>query len=317
MSRDPYYASGRGGGERWDTERFDRERARFDEPDRYRPPPPSRYDDEPPIPRYEKRTTYYDEEPRYAREHTIEKEHSRQYYSPSPPRRQPARPSFLRRQSSLDTFDRRPLARFSERERDEYAPPGQMMRFERERERDEYGPPARYREREREELREVRPPPLTNIPIPLPRTRGLPPPRRYAERDYEEIRVAEPDFYGDEEFRGFPERVREREIVRRRRRTRSRSRSRESRTSRGTRSVAQSVRSESSDSGSESVVESVRSEFPKRGKTRMPKRLVSLKAIRDLNYPYEEEVCFPFHFPISSLFSTFPLPISLYIFRIF
>lgn len=269
------------GGERWDSERFELERdrnrfgtesrERFEERDsrfdrgggRIRERSvdevinrrgPRGFEDD----RYE-RKVYYDDEPRYERPTgrergqsiTIEKE--REYYSPSPPRRQPARPTFLRRQSSLDTFDRRPLARFSERE--------------------EYGPPARYREN-------VRPPPLT--PIPLPRTRALPPPRRYEERDYEEIRVAEPDFYGDDEYRGFPERVREREIIRRRRRSHSRE-------SRGTSRVSQSVRSESSSSSGSSVSE-VRNEFPKKGKTRMPARLVSKKAIIDLGYPFEEEV---------------------------
>lgn len=202
---------------------------------------------------------------------TIEKEREREYYqSPSPPRRAPAaRPAFLRRQSSLDTFDRKPLTRFVERE--------------------EYGPPARYRERDeyREELYrdDARPPPFT--PIPLPRTKALPPPRRYAERDfreYEEIKVAEPDFYGDEDYRGFPERVREREIIRRRRRSRSKE-------SRASHSVRGSVRSDSVSSSSASETETVRSEFPKRGKTRMPARLVSKRAIIDLGYPFEEEVC--------------------------
>lgn len=34
----------------------------------------------------------------------------------------------------------------------------------------------------------------------------------------------------------------------------------------------------------------MRSEFPKKGKTRMPARLVSKKAIIDLDYPFVEEV---------------------------
>ena len=175
----------------------------------------------------------------------------------------------MRRQSSLDTFDRKPLTRFVERE--------------------EYGPPARYREREEyhEELYrdDVRPPVLT--PIPLPRTRALPPPRRYAERDfreYEEIKVAEPDYYGDDDYRGVPERVREREIIRRRRRSRSKE-------SKRSHSVRGSVRSGSVSSSSSSEAETVRSEFPKKGKTRMPARLVSKRAIIDLGYPFEEEVC--------------------------
>jgi hypothetical protein len=225
--------------------------------------------------RYERRERDYYDEPRYERERppwererergpsiTIEKEREREYYSPSPPRRAPAaaRPGFLRRQSSLDTFDRKnTLARFGERE--------------------EYGPPARYN---REEMR---PPPLT--PIPLPKIRALPPPRRFEEREYyDEIKVAEPDFYGDEDYRGYPERVREREIIRRRRRSRSRSRSRESRAAKSHRgSVRGSSRSSSSGS-----FETVKTEFPKRGKTRMPGRLVDKRAIIDLGYPFEEEV---------------------------
>jgi hypothetical protein len=294
-SRDPYYSGGRGrGGERWDTERFaiERDRNRFETRDRFeerdsrflRSPETGRarersvdeiYERRGPRgfeeDRYEKRE-YYDE-PRMERERpfgrdrgasiAIEREREREYYkSPSPPRRAPARPSFLRRQSSLDTFDRKPLARF---------------------EREEYGPPARIRERDeyREELyrEDVRPPAFT--PIPLPRTKALPPPRRFADqeyREYEDIRVAEPDFYGDEDYRGFPERVREREIIRRRRRSKDRS------------TKAGSVRSESVASSSSSEAETVRSEFPKRGKTRMPARLVSKKAIIDLGYPFEEEV---------------------------
>jgi len=294
MSRD-YGYGGRGGGrggERWDTERFEveRERARFSAEPRdrfedrfnagrprersaeeiYERRGPRGFEEE----RYERRD-YYDEEPRFERERsigrergqniTIEKE--REYYSPSPPRRAPARPAFLRRQSSLDTFDRKPMH-------------GAITRFERE----EYGPPARYRE-------EARLPPLT--PIPLPRRRDPPPPRRYAESDYyEEIRVAEPDFYGDDEYRGFPERVREREIIRRKRRSRSRSRSRKTESR-----ASHSVRSSSSSSGtserSGTTTRTAKSEFPKKGKTRMPARLVSKKAIHDLGYPYEEEVCIP------------------------
>jgi hypothetical protein len=194
---------------------------------------------------------------------TIEKERERErdFYEPEPPKRS-SRPAFLRRQSSLDTFDRKPLTRFVERE--------------------EYGPPARYRQPE------VRPPPLATLtPIPLPRSRGLPPPRRYAERDreyYDEIEIAEPDFYGDDRYRGYPERVREREIIRKKRRSRSRE-------SRASHSVRSSVRSSSisSSSSSDTTAISVRSEFPKKGKTRMPARLVSTKAIIDLGYPFEVE----------------------------
>ncbi len=313
MSRDPYRSSGSDlpyggrGGQRWDSERFaqERDRARFSgapspaygERDRFeeresnflRAPGggrarersvdeiyerrgPRGYEED----RYESRQ-YYDEGPRHAPERpfgrdrgpsvTIEKEREREFFEREPdplPRRGGNRPAFLRRQSSLDTFDRKPLTRFVERDV-----------------REEYGPPARYRE----DLRAPPPPPLT--PIPLPRTRALPPPRRHYEREYEDIEIAEPDYYGDDSFRGYPERVREREIIRRKRRSRSKE-------SRASHSVRGSVRSSStSSSSSEETTISVRSEFPKKGKTRMPARLVHKRAIIDLGYPFEEEVCSP------------------------
>jgi hypothetical protein len=278
MSREGYGYEGRGRGERWDTERFEIERdrdrhgtetrERFEEREiRFAPgsghggPRPRErsidevYERERIGPRggfeedrYERRE-YYDDEPRYVRERPSERERVQNvtiqeremYHTPPRPGPPPPRPEFLRRQSSLDTFDRRPLARFVERE--------------------EYGPPMSvYSEG-------PRPQPLT--PVSLPR-RG-PPPRRYEEREYEDITIAEPDFYGDEEFRGYPERVREREIIRRRRRS-------------GSRGSATSSRSGSVFS------EVVKSEFPKRGKTRMPGRLVSKKAIADLGYQFEQEV---------------------------
>jgi hypothetical protein len=119
---------------------------------------------------------------------TFEKEKEREYYrSPSPPAppRKVTRPGMLRRQSSLDTYDRKPLPRYYERE--------------------EYGP--------------------------------------------------------------LPGRVREREIIRRRRRSRS-----------------------SSSRSSDSTVAT--REFPKKGKTRMPAKLVNKRAIIDLGYSYEDEVSF-------------------------
>lgn len=311
MSRDPYssYAGrggGGGGGSRWDSERFaqERDRARFESryaererfeerdvglrspgdrlrehsvDDIYERRGPRGFEEE----RYESRQYHDDGGRRYAPERervlgrnrgasvVIEKERERDLFDRDPdpmPRRGGNRPAFLRRQSSLDTFDRKPLTRFVEREH-----------------REEYGPPARYMD----DVRSPPPPPMTAIP--LPRTRGLPPPRRYHEREYDDIEVAEPDYYGDESFRGYPERVREREIIRRRRR----SKSRDSRgTSRASHSVKGSVRSSSSASSSDSeeTTISVRSEFPKKGKTRMPARLVHKRAIIDLGYPYEEEV---------------------------
>jgi hypothetical protein len=237
-------------------ERFEERDTRYSSPPRHAPRPRERsvdvyeqrerigprggYEED----RYERRE-YYDDEPRRVRERPSDRERAQNvvieerdtYYSPPRAGPPPPRPEFLRRRSSLDSFDRRPLARFVEKET--------------------YGPPATsYSD-------EPRPPPLTPI-------RRGPPPRRYEEREYDDIAVAEPDFYGDDEFRGYPERIREREIIRRRRRSGSRG---------------------SVSSRSESLVsETVKSEFPKKGKTRMPGRLVSKKAILDLGYTFEEDV---------------------------
>ncbi|KAK0708534.1 hypothetical protein B0H67DRAFT_648586 [Lasiosphaeris hirsuta] len=176
----------------------------------------------------------------------IERERARRR-SPSPPRR----PGHLvRRPSSLDTFDRKPT------------------RLER-----EYSPPASRRG-------DYHAPPY--VPIPLPRSRGLPPPRVYDEEVTEEIRV-------DEEFLSYPgERIREKETIRTRRR---RSRSRDSRRSRATshrrRSSSRSSSSSSSISGGTAITS--RSEYPKKGKTRIPARLVSKRALIELGYPFIEE----------------------------
>lgn len=185
----------------------------------------------------------------------IEKERFR---SPSPARRPGAR--LIRRQSSLDTFDRKPARRYWERA-----------------EREEYGPPARRDD--------YRPPPYVDIP--LPRTKALPPPRVYAEREFqEEIQVSDPHRYGDDEFHAYPEeRVREREVVRTTRRTRSR----ESRAT-GRRGRSRSSSSSSSSSSSGGTALTTRSEYPKKGKTRIPARLVSKRALIDLGYPFVEEV---------------------------
>ncbi|KAA8650651.1 hypothetical protein EYZ11_002812 [Aspergillus tanneri] len=87
--------------------------------------------------------------------------------------------------------------------------------------------------------------------------------RRSREQDYyEEIRIAEPEYYGDEEYRGFRERDRF--------------------TDRPRRSSSQFPRR---------VVEEVKIEkpYPRKGKTRMPRRLVHTAAIREFGYPFEEE----------------------------
>lgn len=75
--------------------------------------------------------------------------------------------------------------------------------------------------------------------------------------DYEEIDIAEPEFYGDEEFRHWRERDMRRpfreEIV------------------------------------EEKIIEKERT-YPRKGKTKMPKRLVHALAVQQLGYPYIEEV---------------------------
>jgi hypothetical protein len=158
--------------------------------------------------------------------------------------KRPARPQYIRRQSSLDTFDRRPLPRY-----------GDVERYERE---------------------EWRPP--TNVPIPLPiRERRRSPPR-YREEDFEEVH------YRDVEREPRREEYREVEIKR------EKSRRRRSRSKAARSIAASSVRSSSSSSFEE--VEPVRSVVGRKGKTRMPKRLVKKQAIIELGYPYEEEVSF-------------------------
>lgn len=135
----------------------------------------------------------------------------------------PPRPRLLRRQSSLDTFDRIPTRKLDEYYSREYAPRAAPIRM----------PPRRRS------------------------------PRRRHEHDYyEEIRIAEPDAYGDDEFRGFFERER----LPRRRSPPSRFRER---------------------------FEEVKLEkpYPRKGKTRIPKRLVHTRAIFELGYPFLEDVC--------------------------
>lgn len=271
-----------GRADRWDRERFHWETGgtRFDERSRYdddddarsytrRASPPLRFredekrrsavDDD--FARRERR--YYEDGPRPARRAPSPRREEYERLvtmeagprSPSP--RRPQRPgTLLRRQSSLDTFDRRPRGFHDHVE--------------------EHGPPAR-----REDYR-----PAPYVPIPLPRTRALPPPRRYEHLD--EIRISDPDHYGDDAFHAYPERaVREREVVRTRRRERSHSRTRSHRSS----TVRSSSRSSSTSSGSSSrTATTVKSEYPKKGKTRIPAKLVSKRAIIELGYPFEEEV---------------------------
>ena len=247
-----------GAGERWNAERFNRERGgrqvierdRFEEHERFAPPraggreaaveqfhsPPPRVARGEP---FEERDRFFEEErfgpparrsggrqQRYYEEEDIDSFEDSPTRGPEPlgrrgyeAKRAPPRPGIIRRQSSLDTFDRKPLPRYPRE-----------------------------------------PPEVITMPAPGRRRRSPP---RY-ERDFEEIRIAEPDYYGDEEFRGYKER--EISTVRRRR-------------------------------GPEPEIEEKESfeveeeePFPRKGKTRMPGKLVNKRAIIELGYPFEEEV---------------------------
>lgn len=143
------------------------------------------------------------------------------------PRRAPPRPGIIRRQSSLDTFDRRPVPRYG----------------------------GRIRE----------PPETIVVPNSLKRRSS---PRRYMERDLEEPRARGLERFSDEEFRGY----REREIS--------------------------AVRRRRADSEAEVVEKEVfkieedepEKPYPRKGKTKMPTRLVNKRAIIQLGYPFEQEV---------------------------
>jgi hypothetical protein len=117
------------------------ERDRFYEEERFAPPSRRRSDflDEPTAAEIANRALAP-----YRRRPIVERE-------PSPPLRRPARPTFLRRQSSLDTFDRRPMPRYG----DEYRVPAEVP-----------------------------------IPLPI-RRQHSPPRRRYPEEDFEETRFKE------------------------------------------------------------------------------------------------------------------------------
>ena len=150
----------------------------------------------------------------------------------------PPRPGqLIRRQSSLDTFDRKPV-------------------------RQRYGP-------QRQRSPEI---------IPMRGPRQYSPPRR-RERDFEDdITVADYDRYGDRNFHGWKER--EIETIRRRRRD-------------------SSPQFEERDSFREERIEERHEDkaYPRKGKTKMSARLVNKRAIIDMGYPFEEDytpgVCIP------------------------
>jgi hypothetical protein len=262
--------------QRWDTERFVREREREREI-RVAPAPVAPVLDRPAYdpgysprraPAYEQERYY--EEDRYGPRGSTERRYFEEtdYYNdprarggqmvpyvrePERPARidpMPPRPGILRRQSSLDTFDRRPARRY-----------------------DDYDDPYRRA-----------PPPVTRelIPVRAPSpSRRYPPTRAYEDRYYDDVRVQDPDRYGDDGFREY----REREWVRTRRNDspspEDRERDRDRHTVIGEQILEEKMR--------ETVIEEEKP-YPRRGKTRMPKRLVHTKVLFDLGYPYYEEV---------------------------
>lgn len=112
------------------------------------------------------------------------------------------------------------------------------------------------------------------VPIPLPRVRSPSRTRRFEE--YEDIRYRD---YSPHDYRDV-EIMRERRGIRRRGRAKS-----------DLRSVsARSSSTESFEEISRHGSPSPKREVGKKGRTRMPKRLVRKEAIDQLGYPYEEEV---------------------------
>lgn len=117
-----------------------------------------------------------------------------------------------------------------------------------------------------------------------------PPPRdsrtsRYDIRIYDDVKVQDPDYYGDDGFREY----REREWVRSRTRNDSPSPNRHapSRASRSDFVDAAPLEEYETKIEKTKIVEKP---YPRRGKTRMPKRLVHTKVLYDLGYPFYEEV---------------------------
>ena len=249
-----------GGGERWNAERFNRERGgrqvierdRFEEHERFAPLPPRAATRETAV------EDFHSPPPRLAHGERFEERDrffEEERYGP-PARRSGGRQQRYYEEEDIDSFDGspgrglEPLERRGNETRRAPPRPGLLRRqssldtFDRK-------PPPRY-------PRE--PPEIIAMPAPGRRRRSPP---RY-DRDFEEIRIAEPDYYGDEEFRGYKER--EVSTVRRRRGPEPEFEERES----------FEVEEEEP--------------FPRKGKTRMPGKLVNKRAIIELGYPFEEEV---------------------------
>ncbi|RKF80837.1 hypothetical protein GcM1_189017 [Golovinomyces cichoracearum] len=192
---------------------------------------------------------------RLSRERRVPQEYERErqlFYSPSPPRRSEihVRPKTLRRQSSLDIFDRKPSHRNEEIKN--------------------RGPPIWYREPSHKSTI-GRQPPYPDVS----------PPRRYTRDRYDSYQHNEP-YVSDYEHPGI-----NKEHHRGRNFSYSRRRMREKR-GQGHGSDEGRRSSSLSSNRSSTSKSSVRSEYPKRGKTKIPVKLIHRKAIIDLGYPFEE-----------------------------
>ena len=270
MSR---YGSDYGGNrrepERWDHERFNRERGGrqapiierdiYEEHDRYgsRAPPPRRaYDD-------------HDYLPQRPRERVVEKDRMFEEERYGPPAKRAPRQERFYDEDEIDSFESSPdrggrveerRISINERKSGGRAPPrpGQLIRRQSSLDTFDRKPLPRY----------SREPPEV-ISMPGPRRRHRSPPRYERERDFEDIRIAEPDYYGDDEYRGW----KEREIITNRRRR------------------PQPEFEERFEEREEIIEEAPReAPFPRRGKTKMPSRLVNERAIIELGYPFERDV---------------------------
>lgn len=171
--------------------------------------------------------------------------------------------------------------------------------------------PRRYHEREREQeyFRSPSPPPFRR-PAPLRRQSSMdtydrprgndlrfldreayPAPARREDIHYGAMpvprsRAPRPVEFDDESFWGRPhpdhDRLREKEVVK--------VRGRDSAGSVTTRTRTSGSSSSTSSETSPSRATSVRSEYPKRGKTKIPSKLLSKRALMDLGYPFLDEV---------------------------
>ena len=281
MSRyggEPHYAGyGGGGAERWDPERFERERAdrsrgpalverdRYEEHDFFQPRPQRAPMPAPPRRRERSAEGYYD---RAGGNRFAEKDVYISEERFGPPARLPRAGPGRYYDEEIDSFDEEPgrgqMIRRMDIERD-YAPsprrapprPGIIRRqssldtFDR-KPLPRYGAPLRA------------PPETIVMPV---RERRNPSPPRYVDRDYYE----EHDFFEEDYKGGFRER--ERSTIRKRRS-----------------SPSPEPEYREIDTYEEVVEEEVEKPFPRKGKTRMPRRLVNKRAVIELGYPFEEEV---------------------------